>query len=51
MEIQGGTEMMNLEELQNGGRELAGRIAHLKEFLKIEERSEELAALEARLKA
>ena len=43
--------MMTIDELQNGGRELAGRIAHLKEFLKIEERTEELAELEAKMSA
>ena len=43
--------MMTIEELHSGGRELAERIAHLHEFLKIEERTEELAALEAKMSA
>ena len=42
---------MTIEELHSGGRELAERIAHLHEFLKIEERTEELATLEAKMSA
>ena len=43
--------MMTIDELQNGAKELAGRIAHLHGFLKIDDRTEELASLEARMSA
>ena len=43
--------MMTIDELKNGAGELAERIAHLHGFLKIDERSGELASLEAKMSA
>ena len=43
--------MMTIDELQNGRKELSDRITHLHEFLKIEERTEELASHEAKMSA
>ena len=41
--------MMTIEELQSAGKDLAGRLEHLREFLKIDEKSRELASLEEKM--
>ena len=43
--------MKTFEELKAGERELAARVAHLHDFLKIDDRTEELAGLEAKMSA